>query len=287
MRKEANLNWGPFNNILIAEKDGVLILTLNRPQRLNALSSELMAEVDRLLDGTAQSPDVKVLIITGAPRADGRPCFSSGADIKEMKELGTTIEAVKLGTPEEALVRTAQAFTEQKDAKMDIFIKLMSYPKPTIAAIDGVCTAGGLELALCCDMRIVAETAVISDLHLKNLGVLGGGGLQTWLPRAVGITKAKEIIWTAEPIDGKEAFRIGLASKAVPQNKLLEEAETLARKIAQMPLTGLRMSKMVLNASLTQGVAENLRFSAMIEAIMHYIGEEKLKSSFEKFTDRS
>ena len=103
----------------------------------------------------------------------------------------------------EGLLKTFTVVGESKNmAYQSFWNKVQDFSKPLIAAIDGVCTAGGLELVMRCDIRVVAETAEIRDLHLKNLGILGGGGLQTWLPRLINVGKAKELIWTGDPIDG-------------------------------------------------------------------------------------
>ena len=106
-------------------------------------------------------------------------------------------------------------------------------PKISIAAIDGVCTAGGLELVLGCDIILVSETAQISDLHLRNLGLIGGAGSCTRLARRVGVSKAIELCCTCDVIDGKEAYRIGLANQVFAPDKLLDGAKEMAKKIAQ------------------------------------------------------
>lgn len=129
----------------------------------------------------------------------------------------------------------------------------------------------------------IAETAEIRDLHMKNLGILGGGGLQTWLPRLINVGKAKELIWTGDPIDGREAWRIGLAQKLAPPGKALEVAKELASKIAGMPALALKVSKMAINNSISSNIYESLRFSSLAEALMRYMKSEDQTKAIEAF----
>lgn len=149
-----------------------------------------------------------------------------------------------------------------------------------------MCTAGGLELALCCDLRVAATTAQISDLHMKNLGLLGGGGLQTHLPHAVGLMRAKEMVWLCEPMDGNEALRIGFVCRVFPPEKLVEGALNMARKLASYPPLAMKFSKMVINASVSQGVYDSLRFSAFCESLHRYMRGQDVAKAFEAFTQR-
>lgn len=273
-----------FENILF-ERDGrVGVITLNRPKQLNALSLALQNELVTLLTELDKDDEIGAVIITGAPRPDGRPCFSAGADIKEMRELGASYTQAALGTLEEGLLKTLASLGEARNvAHHSTWNKVQDFSRPLIAAIDGICTAGGLELAMRCDIRIVAETAEIRDLHMKNLGILGGGGLQTWLPRLINVGKAKELIWTGDPIDGKEAWRIGLAQRLSPPGKLMEDAKELARKIAVMPVLALKISKIAINSSSSQGVYDSLRFSSLAEALLRHLKSEEHAKAREAF----
>lgn len=276
-----------FETILFQKDGGVGIIKLNRPERLNAISLALQEEVITLLGELEKDDEIATVILTGAPRADGRPCFSAGADIKEMREKGGTYTQAALGGLEEGLLKTFSVLSESKNmAYQSFWNKVQDFSKPLIAAIDGVCTAGGLELAMRCDIRVVAETAEIRDLHLKNLGILGGGGLQTWLPRLINVGKAKELMWTGDPIDGREAWQLGFAQRLAPAGKVLEVANELAQKIAAMPTLALRISKATINNSLDTGVYDSLRFSSMAEALLRLLKSEEQAKARDTFVKK-
>ena len=128
-------------------------------------------------------------------------------------------------------------------ALVGTFEKIAWSPKISIAAIDGICTAGGIELAVSCDIILASETAQISDMHVKNLGLIGGAGATTNLAWKVGVAKAIELCCTGDVIDGKEAHRIGLANQVFPPDKLLDGAEEMAGKIGSMRPAALTMVK--------------------------------------------
>ena len=276
-----------FENIKFEVDGRVGIITLNRPDRLNALSLGLQAEVETVLAEMEDDDEIGAVIITGAPRSDGRPCFSAGADIKEMRDKGGTYTQAALGTLDEGLIKTLTSVGGTRNmAYQSFWNKVQDFPKPLIAAIDGICTAGGLELVMRCDIIIVAETAEIRDLHLKNLGILGGGGLQTWLPRLVNIGKAKEIVWTGDIIDGREAWRIGFAQRLSTPDKLLEDAKEMAAKIASLPSLAVKLSKVAMNNSLDMGIYDSLRFSALTEAVLRLLKSEEQAKARDAFADK-
>ncbi|MET0147195.1 MAG: enoyl-CoA hydratase/isomerase family protein [Ilumatobacteraceae bacterium] len=210
------------DHVLDVERHGhVEVLRINRPQRLNAISSHvifaLTAEVKRI----RRDDGVRAFIITGAPRADGRPCFSAGDDLQE-----ATAGGLPKGNPGGTLIKLI-------DECM----------KPSIAVVDGVCTTGAIELALACDLRVVADTAQISDWHLARLGSgLGGWGASTRLSRLVGVAQAKDVILTGKVIDGAEALRIGFAQRMVPSADLWAEAMSMADAIAKMDPAGVHIT---------------------------------------------
>jgi enoyl-CoA hydratase/carnithine racemase len=201
--------------------DRVAVITLDRPERLNALSGPLLDELNSAVSAAEADDEVRVLLFTGAPRPDGRPCFSAGVDVKAFAE--------GQGVGE-----------EQGFALMNRIDDLL---KPTLAVIDGVCSTGGVELALACDLRICGEAAQISDWHLKKLGTgLGAWGASTRWARLVGVARAKEVILTGKVLDGAEAHRIGFASELHPSEKLMDAAHETAATIAGMDPDGLKLT---------------------------------------------
>lgn len=197
-------------------EDGVAIVTINRPPA-NALAQQLIRELDELLNEIEQNDDVRAVLLHGEGRF-----FSAGADIKEFTELSSPDQAVKLA-----------------ENGQGVFNRLESFPKPVIAAIHGAALGGGLELAMSCHIRYVAEDAKLGLPEL-NLGIIPGFGGTQRLPRYVGAAKAAEMIFTGEPISGVEAVQWGLANKAVPQEELLTKALELAKKIAKKSPVSLK-----------------------------------------------
>jgi len=211
----------PDTALQIERHGAVEVLWINRPAQLNALNGEvilgLTAEIKRIRHDDA----VRAFVITGAPRPDGRPCFSAGDDLKE-----AAAGNAPPGNPGSVLTNLIDDCL-----------------KPSIAVIDGICTTGALEIALACDLRVVADTAQISDWHLARLGSgLGGWGASTRLARLVGVAQAKDLILTGKVIDGAEAQRIGLAQRVFPSADLWSEAMAIASTIAGMNPTGVRMT---------------------------------------------
>jgi enoyl-CoA hydratase/carnithine racemase len=224
---EANYEDGEFFSmssytcIKYVLEDHIAVITLQRPQRLNALSVALLQELQSAMRQARSDDQVRVIVITGAPRPDGRPCFSAGDDLKEVAS-GASIPP-GLG--------------------FDLTNMIDDLLKPTIAVIDGICSTGAVEVALACDLRVVAETAQISDWHLKNLGSgLGGWGASTRWVRAVGLQQAKDIILTGRVVGGQEAHRIGFAVRVCRSENLWSEAMGMARQIASMDPEGVRLT---------------------------------------------
>lgn len=202
-------------------EDGIAVVTLSRPDRLNTLTRPLFDELERALDRIEADDAIRVWVLTGAPRPDGRPCFSAGVDVKAFAE--------GLGVDEEQGFR----ITNRIDDML----------KPSVALIDGVCSTGGVELALSCDLRIVGEDAAISDWHLKKLGTgLGAWGASTRWARLIGVQRTKEILLTGKVVSGAEAFRIGFASEIHPSGSLWTQALETLRAIAGMEPGGLKLT---------------------------------------------
>ncbi|MEE9202151.1 MAG: enoyl-CoA hydratase-related protein [Dehalococcoidia bacterium] len=242
---------------------GVALITLNRPQRLNALSNQLQDELWQVLDEVEKDDEVRAMVFTGASRPDGRPCFSAGADLKELSE-----QSERYSTGGMAGLVRAMMDRGFEPRLAGVCSRLDTMGKPSIAAVDGVCTAGGMELALACDIRVASETAQMSDLHIKNLGSIGGAGVSTRMARTVGKSWAKEIMFTGEPLNGQQAVSIGLANHVFPPDKLVEGAVALARKFAAMRPQALAMAKASFNAAMDMDMERGLRYSYIAAAAL-------------------
>ncbi len=230
-----------YETIKYEKGDGFCVITLNRPERLNALNVRMWQDLDSALDEIMQDHEIKTFIYTGAPRPDGRPCFCAGADLKEMA--GAPGEGRSAPALEWSPVSAFWSQRQPRLATVPTFERIAWCPKISIAAIDGVCTAGGIELALSCDIILVSETAQISDMHVKNLGWIGGAAATANMAWRVGVAKAIELCCTGDVIDGKEAYRIGLANQVFAPDRLLDGAKEMARKIGSMRLAAVTMTK--------------------------------------------
>ncbi len=197
-----------YANLLIERRDAITILTVNRPQVLNALNHATIGEIDDAARRFAEDDAQRALIVTGA----GEKSFVAGADINELAPLGA---------------REAEATSAFGQRAFD---RLANVNKPVIAAVNGFALGGGCELALACHLRIASENAVLG-LPEVSLGIIPGYGGTQRLPRLVGPARALELLTTARKVKADEAERIGLVNRVVPQAKLLEEAVALAQAI--------------------------------------------------------
>ena len=210
---------------VLKEKRGfVLLLTLNRPEVMNALNFPTLLELQEALKEAWFSRDVRVIIVTGA----GDKAFCAGADLKEREKM-TEIEVKNY-------IRTIR----------ETFTMFEDIPKPVICAINGYAFGGGLEMALACDIRIAADTAKMG-LTETSLAIIPGAGGTQRLPRIVGKAKAKELIFTARRITAEEALKIGLVNEVVPKQRLIERAFEIANEIAQNGPLAVEAAKFAIN----------------------------------------
>jgi enoyl-CoA hydratase len=216
------------------DKDGLAILTLNRPEVLNALSPALFVELRAHVDALAtQTDDIGCVILCGRGRS-----FSAGNDLK----------AIQSG--EVAPSRHFQA--ETLDA-------IEALPQPVIAAVQGHCYTGSLELALACDLMIVARSARLADTHGK-WGMSPTWGMSQRLPRRIGLLAAKEMMFSGRVVSGDEVVTLGLANRCVDDDALLAEAEAMARSFLQNSWFTLRADKMLVNRGQNHTLADGLAF---------------------------
>jgi len=237
-----------FECIIYEKKDGVAIIRFNRPQVLNAMNRQLWTDLEAALEDAKLDEGIKVVIITGEGRA-----FSTGADLKESKD------------------RTLEQYREYLENLQEVSRRIIRYPKPIIAAVNGYALGSGYELALACDIRIAAESAKFGSPEAKVSSSVTGGAMRL-LQDLVGPAKAKELLFTCEFIDGKEAERIGLVNKVVPDDRLMEEAMAMAQKIARNSSFSIKVIKRGLE----------LAKQASLEALMDYEVEACLACVFTK-----
>ena len=216
-----------MTNILLEKKGLYAVATINRPKALNALNSEVLSDLDELVQTVSADADIRALVITGS----GEKAFVAGADIGEMSTL----------IPEEG-----EAFGKHGN---DVFRKLETLPIPTIAAVNGFALGGGCELSMSCDIRICADTAVFGQPE-AGLGITPGFGGTQRLARLVGPGMAKQLIYTAKNIKADEAYRIGLVNAVYPLDELMPAAEKMAETIAKNAPIAVRACKKAINEGL-------------------------------------
>jgi enoyl-CoA hydratase len=248
-----------YSNWNVQKEDRIAVVTINRPPA-NALSHATLKELDALLDDLERGGQVKAIVLTGEGRF-----FIAGADIKEFTQL--------LPTDAEAMAKTGQ----------QLFERLETFPKPVIAAINGACLGGGLELAMACHIRLAAPEAKLGLPEL-NLGIIPGFGGTQRLPRLVGRGKATQMILTSEMIDGEEALRIGLVEAVYPLEQLLDEAKKLAGVIAQKSAVALRLALEAVHAGTVRGKAEGMQREA--ELFGEAFGSEDVKEGVAAFLEK-
>ncbi len=212
-----------YTNLILTREAGIGIVTINRPKAMNALNMEVFAELYAMFTEIENDPEIRVVILTGAGKA-----FVAGADILEMKD--------KTSVNVEDFVKIAR---KAGDA-------IYHLSKPVIAAINGYAFGGGEELSLACDLRIASENAQFGQQEI-NLGIIPGGGAIQRMTRLVGMTKAKEIVYTGDVFDARTALEIGFINKVVPDDKLMDEARALARKLLGKSSVALAYAKKAFN----------------------------------------
>lgn len=246
--------------ILLNKENGVATITLNRPP-MNPLNSLLFKELYDAADDIDMDPSVKAVIITGA----GSKAFAAGADVSEMAGL-SPVEIYSFNM-----------------VSRKTFEKIENLGKPVIAAMAGITYGGGCELALCCDFRFAAENLKIAFPE-TGLGIIPGGGATVRLPRLIGASKAKELIYTGAAIDAATAEKLGLADKVVPVNALPDEANKFAAKLAKKPAVALKMAKESIQVGANMDVNSALNFEnqGFITAFASADAQEGLHAFLEK-----
>ena len=223
-----------YKNIATATEGAIAIVTLNRPQVLNALNTELMTELADALHNFDRDEAIRVIILTGGERA-----FAAGADIKEMADESTVSMMLR--------------------DNLAIWDRIRLIKKPIIAAVSGFALGGGCELVMMCDMIIASETAQFGQPEI-NIGVIPGAGGTQRLTRILGKYRAMEIILSGRPFSAKEAQDLGMVNKIVPSEVLLDEAKAMAKEIAKKSPLAVRLAKEAILKTFEMSLNEGLQF---------------------------
>ena len=223
-----------YEYILVEREGPVAIVTLNRPQQLNALSYGLIKELALALEALDQDADIRAIVLTG-----GEKVFAAGTDIKEMAD--------------------ATPFDDRLQGRLAFRDRINRISKPVIAAVSGLTLGGGCELAMCCDIIIASETARFGQPEV-NLGIIPGSGGTQRLTRTVGKYRAMEMVLTGDFINAAEAHTLGLVAKVVPVEFLIEEAKGIAKKIAAKPPLAVKFAKEAVLKAFETSLGEGLEF---------------------------
>ena len=256
--KEAFMSEG---TLLLEKGDGIALITINNPRALNALTVAMFQSLEQMLVGLESDDAVRVILLTGA----GEKAFVAGGDIRYLDSLG---------------VEGARTFALQAQR---LYERIETFPKPVIAVVNGYALGGGCELAMACDLRIAAESARFGQPEVK-LGIIPGFAGTQRLARLVGKGRAKELIFTGEMIDAREAWRIGLVNRVAPADQLLAEAKTVAAKMVDKSASAIRIAKDAIENGLEMDFTRASRYEADLFALCFATddGREGLKAFVEK-----
>jgi enoyl-CoA hydratase len=250
-----------FECAIYEKTEATAVIKLNRPQVLNAMNKQLWLDFQAALGDAGSDPAVKVVIITGEGRA-----FSTGADLKDSKG------------------RSLEDYRDYLNELQETSRKIIRFEKPTIAVINGYALGSGYELALACDIRIAAEEAKIGSPEARVNSSVTGGAMRL-VQELIGPGKARELLFTAEYIDGKEAERIGLVNKALPLGMLMDEAYKIAGKISENSSFSLKMIKRGLNMA-RDGVSLDALMDYEVEACLACVSTKEREAALNDFAGR-
>ena len=227
------------NLVTDTDSEGIATITINRPEKLNALNADTIAELASAFDAMLADELVRGILLTGT----GEKAFVAGADISELAKTN-------------ALRSVDVAMNGQR-----LFRRLETCGKPSIAAINGFALGGGLELAMACTIRIASENAKLGQPEVK-LGIIAGYGGTQRLPRLVGRGRALELLLTGDMIDAAEAYRIGLVNRVVPQTELIGTCRAILQRILTVGPVAVKLTMEAVDVGLDCGIEEGLRFEA-------------------------
>jgi len=245
------MDYSRYEHLSVVVQDGVALVTLNRPEALNATNNVLHRELTEIWPDIDRDPDVRVAVVTGA----GDRAFSAGGDLGDLEE--------RAALPAEERFEAIVAL--MKEAEQLVYT-MVNCDKVIVSAINGTAVGAGLAVALMADISIIAEDARLTDGHLR-LGVAAGDHAAMIWPLLCGMAKAKYYLLTADFIDGREAERIGLVSKCVEKDRVLPDAMEIAQRLAEGPQPALRFTKRALNQWLRLGGIASFDYSLALEML--------------------
>lgn len=252
-----------FQELLYAKSEGVGIITLNRPERLNALNRTILLELIQVLEDATTDNEVRVVLLIGAGKG-----FCAGGDLKGHPSFETTDPLVREGYVKES---------------HRAIILLHHMPKPVIAAVNGVAAGAGVNLALACDIRLASDTAVFTESFIKA-GIMTDMGGSYFLPRIIGLGRAIEMILTAGKVDAAEAHRIGLVNKVFPDADLRSAAFSYAKELANGPRQAYKMAKWAVYTGFQLNLEDALKHEELGQALL--LGTEDAGNAVKAFIEK-
>jgi len=250
-----------YQTLLLDVKDNIAVVTLNRPDKLNALNAQTINDLDSVFDELKENEGVYAIVLTGS----GEKAFVAGADIKELNKLDMI---------------SAKEFAEKGQA---VFSKIEKFDKPVIAAINGFALGGGCELALACHILLASDNAKFGQPEV-NLGIIPGYGGTQRLARLINTGRAMEYILTADMISADDAYRIGLVNKVYPQSELLDKAIEMAKKITGKGQQAIRLAMKAVKAVDEMSLKEGQNLEASLFALC--CGTEDFKEGTSAFLEK-
>ncbi|MDV3277119.1 MAG: enoyl-CoA hydratase-related protein [Nitrososphaerales archaeon] len=248
-----------YETLVVSREESLGIITLNRPEAMNALNAKMVSELIQALGEFEKDEGVRCVVLAGSEKA-----FSAGADIKEMADK-TAVQ----------MAMTGHFFP--------LWDKVGRHPKPIVGALSGYVLGGGLELAMSCDVLVASETTQLGQPEI-DIGVMPGGGGTQRLTRAVGKYKAMEMILTGRRIGAEEARTLGLVSKVVPKEAYLTEAKKVANEIASKSPVAVKLAKMAVNKAFEMGLSNGIDFERELFYLL-FASEDK-KEGMKAFTEK-
>jgi enoyl-CoA hydratase/carnithine racemase len=250
-----------YESLLVATDGPACVITLNRPDKRNAVSVQMMQELIAAMKAAEADAAIRAVIITG-----GSSFFAAGADLNEALQVKTAAQGIEYFKRWHTLNATIEELA-----------------KPVIAAIEGFCITGGLELALACDLRVAAEGSTFAITSSRIGTVAGAGGTQR-LPRIVGVAHALDILFSAEPIDGKEAHRIGLVNRLVPKGGALDAAKALVKIYTQRAPLSLALVKRAVHRGMQMDLASGIELETFLVTTIY--GTEDKQEGISAFLEK-